>query len=76
MKSQALQQFVKKIFSDENTRMEFESSPDKVLARYNMTEQEKNAVLHTYTKVGLVTAESPALEAALDPTGTWFSPTP
>jgi len=76
MKSQALQQFVKKVFSDEKTRLEFESNPDKVLARFNLTEQEKKAVLITHAKVGLTTSDSPALEAALDPTGMWFVPSP
>ena len=76
MKSQALQQLVKKIFSDEKTRLEFESNPDKVLARFNLTEQEKKAVLTTHAKVGLATSDSPALEAALDPTSAWFVPSP
>ena len=76
MKSQALQQFVKKVFGDEKTKLEFESNPDKVLARFNLTEQEKKAVLNTHAKVGFATSNSPALEAALDPTATWFSPTP
>lgn len=76
MKSQALQQFVKKVFSDEKTRQEFESNPDKVLSRFNLTEQEKKAVLTTHAKVGLATSGSPALEAALDPTSSWYVPTP
>ena len=74
MKSQALQDLVKKIFGDEKTRLEFESNPDKVLARFNLTEQEKKAVLNTHTKVGLVSSNSPALEVTLDATSDWFAP--
>jgi len=76
MKSQAVQELVKKIFSDERTRIQFESNPDSVLAQFALTEQEKKAVLSTHAKVGLVTSNSPQLEAALDPTWTWNAPTP
>jgi len=33
-------------------------------------------VLNTHTKLGLVTSDSPQLEAALKPTTSWFSPVP
>jgi len=71
MKSQALQDLVKKIFSDEKTKSQFMSNPDSVLAQFNLTEQEKKAVLNTRAKLGLVTSNSPQLEAALDPADPW-----
>ena len=76
MKSQALQELVKKIFGDEKTRLQFESDPDSVLAQFNLTEQEKKAVLKTHTKLGLVTDGSPQLEAALDTDGPWLAAKP
>ena len=76
MKSQALQELVKKIFGDEKTKLQFESNPDSVLAQFDLTEREKKAILTTHAKVGLVTSDSPALEAALDPTASWWVPTP
>ena len=76
MKSQALQELIKKIFGDEKTRLQFESDPDSVLAQFTLTEQEKKAVLNTHAKLGLVTADSQQLEAALDPTASWFAPVP
>jgi len=76
MKSQALQELVKTIFGDEKTRLEFESNPDKVLSRFNLTDEEKKAVLITNAKLGLVTSDSQQLEAALAPTITWVAPTP
>ena len=76
MKSQALQELVKKIFGDERTRIQFESNPDSILARFALTEQEKKAVLDTHAKLGLVTSNSPQLEAALNPTSNWSAPTP
>jgi thiamine biosynthesis lipoprotein ApbE len=71
MKSQALQEMIKKVFSDEKTRLKFMSNPDSVLAQFNLTEQEKRAVLNTHAKLGLATADSQQLEAALDPLAIW-----
>ena len=76
MKSQALQEFVRKIFSDEKTRQQFESNPESFLSQASLTEQEKRAVLNSHAKLGLVTGNSPQMEAALDPTGQWNAPTP
>lgn len=76
MKSQALQELVKKIFGDEKTRLQFEANPDSVLAQFSLTEQEKRAVLNTHAKLGLVTSDSPQLEAALAPTYDWSAPMP
>jgi hypothetical protein len=76
MKSQALQEFVRKIFNDENTRRQFESNPDSVLSQFSLTEQEKKAILNTHAKLGLITSDSHQLEAALDPTTFWNAPTP
>jgi|GEM_PF-1182806 len=74
MKSQALQELVKKIFGDEKTRIQFESNPESVLAQFNLTEQEKRAVLNTHAKLGLVTSDSQQLDVALD-SPPWFTPT-
>ena len=71
MKSQALQELVKKIFSDEKTKHQFLKDPDSVLAQFNLTEQERKAVLKTHAKLGLATADSQQLEAVLDPMGIW-----
>ena len=76
MKSQALQELVKKIFGDEKTRLQFESNPSSVLSRFNLTEQEKTAVLNTHAKLGLVTSDSQQLEAAINPTSEWYAPSP
>jgi hypothetical protein len=76
MKSQALQELVKKIFGDEKTRLQFESDPDSVLSQFNLTEQEKRAVLSTHVKLGLVADNSPQLEAALDTATPWIAAKP
>lgn len=73
MKSQALQELVKKIFGDEKTKQQFLKDPDSVLTQFNLTEQEKKAVLNIHAKLGLVTSDSQQLEAALDPTFMWLA---
>ena len=76
MKSQALQELVKKIFGDEKTKQQFLKDPDSVVAQFELTEQEKKAVLNTHAKLALVTSDSQQLEAALAPTSNWMAPTP
>ena len=76
MKSQALQELVKKIFGDEKTKYEFQKDPDSVLAQFSLTEQEKKAVLKTQAKLGLVATGSEQLEATLDATGGWVNRMP
>lgn len=76
MKSQALQDLVKRIFNDEKTRLQFVSDPNIVLAQFDLTEQEKKAILNTHTKLGLVTSDSQQLEAALVSNMDWLAPTP
>ena len=76
MKSQALQELVKKIFGDEKTKLQFMSDPDSILSQFALSEQEKNAVLKTHAKLGLVTSDSQQLAAALDPVMDWLAPTP
>ena len=76
MKSQSLQELVKKIFGDEKTKSQFISNPDSVLSQFDLTEQEKRAVLNIHAKLGLVTSDSQQLEAALDPMWVWSAPGP
>ena len=71
MKSQALQDLVKKIFSDDNTKQQFISNPESVLSQFNLSKQEKRAILNTYNKLGLATSDSGQLEAIIGPTGMW-----
>ena len=76
MKSQALQELVKKIFGDEKTKQEFQKDPSRILAKFNLTEQEKKAVLKTHAQLGLVAMGSEQLEATLDANLGWGSPMP
>jgi hypothetical protein len=72
MKSQSLQELVKKIFGDEGTRAQFESNPESVMVKFDLTESERKAVMSTYSTMGIVTSDSPQMEAAVKPNVTWF----
>lgn len=76
MKSQALQELVKRIFGDEKTKHQFAKDPESVLRQYTLTEQEKKAVLSTHAKLGLVTSGSQQLEAVLRANDGWGAPAP
>ena len=71
MKSQALQDLVREIFSDEEIRSQFMTNPNSVLSRFSLTEDEKKAVLKTNARLGLIASNSNRLEAVIEPTDLW-----
>jgi hypothetical protein len=71
MKSQALQEMVKKIFSDETTRSQFMACPESIISKFSLTKEEIEAVLSTH-KMGLLSGNS--AEAAIVAKGGWMSP--
>ena len=73
MHSQALQKFVKRIFSDEETKQRFISNPDTFLSEFDLTEPEKRAILLTHANLGVITADSPQLGATVKANYEWFS---
>ncbi len=66
MKSKGLQGLVKKVFGDAVTKAEFDKHPEQVMARFDLTEPEKKAVLATATGPGV----------DVDPLILWNSPVP
>jgi hypothetical protein len=76
MKSQTLQDMVKKIFGDEKTKAEFVSNPESVISQYSLTEQEKKAVLNTSFRFGLVSSGSTELAATMERSSAWNAPMP
>jgi len=71
MKSQALQDLVKKIFNDDKVKQQFISNPDSVISQYPLTEHEKKAILSAHAKIGLATSNSGQLEATYSPDTMW-----
>ena len=72
MNSQALQELVRKIFSDEEIRSQFMTNPNSVLSEFPLTEEEKKAVLKTHVRLGQMTSNSAQLEAIIEPYDKWF----
>jgi hypothetical protein len=71
MESRSLQELVKKLFTEEKTKVEFAANPDNVLSRFSLTDPEKKAILTTYSRVGLVSGESVALDTTIEPLIFW-----
>lgn len=71
MKSAALQEMVRKIFSSEETKLQFISDPNSVISKFELTETEKKAVLATHAKMGLVTGNSMQLSDVVGPLSWW-----
>ncbi len=72
MKSQSLQEMVKSIFSDETTKEQFLANPESVMSRYNLTDNERTAVLNTNARLGLATSGSPALATGIEAALYWL----
>jgi hypothetical protein len=72
MESRSLQDLVKKVFSEEKTRTEFMTDPESVISRFTLTAHEKQAVLATRSRLGLVNGSSPTLDATIEPLIFWI----
>ena len=66
-----LAELVKKIFSDEATKKEFQTDPEKFVSTLELTAIEKKAVLSLQAKTGLVTADGVSLQSNVGPMGGW-----
>jgi len=71
MASKSVRELVKKLFTEEETRAQFQKDPESILSRSTLSEQEKRSILATYKRSGL-TSNSPALEATIEPLVFWL----
>jgi hypothetical protein len=76
MKTEGFQETFRKIFSDESTRTCFLTDPESTLGRFALTQAEKQALLNTHHKMGLVTPNRQLLADEVDPATWWTSPVP
>ena len=67
-----LSDLVKKIFSDDETKKEFQADPEKFISSLDLTATEKKAVLSLQAKTGLVTADGVSLQSNVGPMAGWF----
>ena len=72
MKSAALQEMVRKIFSSEETKSQFVSDPNSIISQFELSETEKKAVLTTHARLGLDTGNSAQLSEVVGPLSFWL----
>ena len=72
MASKALPELIKAAFRDEKTKQEFRTNPERVLARYSLSEQEKRAVAATKTELCLATSGSSDVESEIEALDFWM----
>jgi hypothetical protein len=72
MQSKSLSELVKKLFSDEKVKRQFISDPGSVMSQFNLTEQEKRAVLSTYARMELACPGSAPGVALAEPLAMWL----
>ncbi len=75
MNTTELQKLIESIFSNEETRQQFESNPEKVLDRFTLTKEERKAVLDVHDSLGTVVTDSREMIAAIRAHYNWFSTT-
>jgi hypothetical protein len=76
MKSETLKKFISDIFKDETKKNEFLEDPRHAMSEYGLSDQERKALMNVHDKIGVVSSDSVALEAALKPTIEWWAPEP
>jgi hypothetical protein len=72
MKSPQLQEMVRKIFSDEEMKSQFMADPESVFSAYSLTRAERQAVLITHARLGLMCSDSAQFEAAIKSVSIWI----
>jgi|WetSurMetagenome_2_1015567.scaffolds.fasta_scaffold134225_2 hypothetical protein len=72
MASKSVQELVKKLFSEEETRAQFEKDPESILARFSLSDKDKRSMLATYKRIGLANKGSTSMEATIEPLIFWL----
>jgi len=71
MSLKAVRTLVKKTFTDSKFKRSLLSNPDKALAKFDLTDDEKGAIINVHTSVGVVGGDSAVLQATVKPMATW-----
>ncbi len=72
MSSKGVQQLVKKVFSDAGLKAKFLSKPDEVLSSYDLTEEERDAILRVRSRLALTTDHG-QIESDIVPLAYWIA---
>ncbi|MBT3363585.1 MAG: hypothetical protein HN929_06475 [Chloroflexi bacterium] len=71
MSLKAVRSLVKKTFTDGKFKEDLLKDPSSTLAKFNLTTEEKDAIVNVHTSVGIVNGNSAVLEAKAQPMGGW-----
>ena len=69
MSLKAVKSIVKRTFSDSKFKKGLMSDPDKALAKFDLTDAEKDAIINVHTSVGVVDGNTAVVEVT--PMGGW-----
>lgn len=72
MSVKGVQQFIKKVFSDEGLKAQFLSKPDEALSGFDLTEEEKDAILRARPRLALTTDQG-QIESEIEPLAWWIA---
>ena len=74
MSLEAVKAMVKRAFEDKDFKNHLLAEPEKTLAQFDLTGEEREAIGRIHGRVGLVTGTSGELAAVLKPLIDWFAP--
>jgi len=71
MSLKAVRSLVKRAFTDSEFQESLLKDPTRTLAKFDLTIEEKDAIINVHTSVGIVNGNSAVLEAKAKPMATW-----
>jgi hypothetical protein len=72
MQSSGLKSMVNYIFSNGKARSEFQTNPEKVMAEFDLSDNERKAILASHAKLGLVSGGSATLASEIGALDSWI----
>jgi hypothetical protein len=71
MSLKAVKTLVKKTFTDSKFKESLLADPSKTLAKFDLTDEEKDAIINVHTSVGVVNGNTAVLQAKAKPMASW-----
>jgi len=71
MSLRAVKSLVKRTFSDSKFKESLLKDPGKTMAKFDLTDEEKDAIINVHTSVGVVGGSAAALDALIKPMASW-----
>ncbi len=76
MKTEGVQAAVRTIFSDKDSKAAFLRDPESAVSQLALSLEEKQALLNTHQRMGLISPNSRLLKEEVDSNSWWSSPVP